>query len=311
MNTPDEDESEEITQKVEDLSIKDDLQTIICANCGKEGGNINICNKCKAATYCNASCKKKHRSKHKQECERRIAELYEEQIERKKRAAELHDMWLFKQPAPNEDCDICMLPLPPLHTGKKCKGCCGKDICSGCIYAVAIRDGGVGLCPFCRTPTPTLEEIVEQYKKRMEVDDAEGIRNLGGCYSNGDCGLPQDHAKALELWHQSANFGNAASYYNIGNSYYQGYGVERDEIKAKHYYELAAIGGFVLARHNLGCVEEDAGNLGRALKHYILAAGGGLNKSLKDDPKNVQEGGGNKGRLYSSYTRVSSILGRD
>jgi len=42
-----------------------------CANCGKEGSsdNMNTCNKCKVTKYCNAVCKKKHRSKHKKECE--------------------------------------------------------------------------------------------------------------------------------------------------------------------------------------------------------------------------------------------------
>jgi hypothetical protein len=38
----------------------------ICANCGKEGDDVNnICNKCKQVKYCNAACKKKHRHKHK------------------------------------------------------------------------------------------------------------------------------------------------------------------------------------------------------------------------------------------------------
>ena len=38
-----------------------------CAACGKEGeeaGSMNICNKCKMVHYCNAACKKKHKSKH-------------------------------------------------------------------------------------------------------------------------------------------------------------------------------------------------------------------------------------------------------
>ena len=130
---------------------------------------------CKAATYCNASCKKKHRHKHKEACEKRVAELYEEELERKKRAAELYDEKLFKQPPPNEDCPICMLPLPSLYTGRKYKSCCGKMICSGCIYAVKIRDGGVGLCPFCRTPAPTSMEILKQYKKRVEIGDADKV----------------------------------------------------------------------------------------------------------------------------------------
>ena len=54
--------------------------------------------------YCNAACKKKHRSKHKKKCERRVAEL--------------HDEALFKQPPLKEDCPICFLPLPSMDTGE-------------------------------------------------------------------------------------------------------------------------------------------------------------------------------------------------
>ena len=144
-------------------------------NCGKEGTNLNICNKCKSAKYCNAACKKKHRSKHKTECERRVAELHEEELKCERRAAELHDEALFKQPPPKEDCPICMLPLPSLYTGKRYKSCCGKDICSGCIHAVQIRDGA-GLCPFCRNPTPpTRPEGLKQYNKRVEMNDAKAM----------------------------------------------------------------------------------------------------------------------------------------
>ena len=277
--------SEQLAQQVEDLVIiNNDLHTsfkvTICANCGKEGSNLNICNKCKGATYCNAACKKKHRSKHKKECERRVAELHEEELERERREAELHDEKLFKQPPPNQDCPICMLPLPSLYTGKKYKGCCGKIICSGCIYAVEKRDGGVGLCPFCRTPTPTPERGVEQYKKRMKLDDAEAIYEMGCFYHDGVYGLPQDHAKALELWHRAAELGRATSYYSIGNSYLKGNGVERDEKKAKHYWELAAMGGDIKARQNLGVSEWCAGNMDRAMKHFMIAAEFGNSVSL-------------------------------
>ena len=61
------------------------------------------------------------------------------------------------------------------------------------------------------------KEMIEQYKKRMELGDAQAIYNLGCWYYNGRYGLPQDHAKALELWHRAAELGSAKSYYNIGN----------------------------------------------------------------------------------------------
>ena len=38
--------------------------------------------------------------------------------------------------------------------------------------------------------------------------------------------------------------------------------------------------GQVEARHNLGCSERDAGNYDRALKHWMISAGGGEKESL-------------------------------
>ena len=55
----------------------------------------------------------------------------------------------------------------------------------------------------------------------------------------------------------------------------------RDEKKARHYYELAAMRGNILARYNLGCSEGYVGNYDRALKHYMIAVGFGNNESLK------------------------------
>ena len=40
----------------------------ICANCGKEGDDVNnVCNKCQSVKYCNAVCKKVHKKKHKKD----------------------------------------------------------------------------------------------------------------------------------------------------------------------------------------------------------------------------------------------------
>jgi len=71
-----------ITNGIDSVVIQDDTSTTTCANCGKEGNSadMNICNKCKEVKYCNAACKKKHRKKHKKACERRVAELHEEQF---------------------------------------------------------------------------------------------------------------------------------------------------------------------------------------------------------------------------------------
>ena len=66
--------------------------------------------------------------------------------------------------------------------------------------------------------------------------------------------------------------------------------MEIDEKKAKHYYELAAINGLVIARHNLGCMEFQAGNYQRAYKHFIIAASAGYKKSLDMVKRGYTEG---------------------
>ena len=255
-------------QKIEDLSNNEN-DVLSCANCGKEGSNLNICNKCKEATYCNAACKKKHRSKHKKQCERRVAEM--------------HDEALFREPPPEYgDCHICFLRLPTIGSGRRYYECCGKTICSGCCYADVYDNHGneivSKMCPFCRTPLATTdEEAIRRLKKRTEVGDAYAFYVMGCAYSLGQYGVPQGSVKAIKFWHKAGKFG----YNNIGNAYDYGYGVERDEKMASYYYELAAMEGNVMARHNLGISEYNAGNFDRALKHYMIAVRGGFEESVK------------------------------
>ena len=56
-------------------------------------------------------------------------------------------------------------------------------------------------CPFCRTPKATsYEEVIERLKRRMEVGDAYAFFIMGGYYSGGQNGLPQEvPRKALEF----------------------------------------------------------------------------------------------------------------
>ena len=253
-------------QKIGDTANENDVS--VCANCGKEGSNLNICNKCKEATYCNAACKKRHRSKHKKQCERRVTEL--------------HDEALFREP-PHEhgDCPICFLRLPSMDTGRRYYECCGKMICSGCCFADVYDNQGKIIveksCPFCRTPDPSTDkEGIKRLKKRMEVGDAYAFALMGSCYTRGGMGLPQNSARGVKLLRKSGKFG----YAYIGLAYDDGDGVERDTKMATHYYELAAMDGNVVSRYNLGVNEEIAGNFDRALKHYMIAVRGGHTKAL-------------------------------
>ena len=98
--------------------------------------------------------------------------------------------------------------------------------------------------------------------------------NLGCYYISGSpelgLGVPKDSdsEKALELWQRASCLGCAEAHYNIGITQFHG----RDLRQAIHYYELAAMGGHELARHNVGKYEEVmTRNKKRALKHFMIA----------------------------------------
>ena len=267
-----------------------DSEVQICANCGKEGSDVtNSCNKCNSVMYCNAACKKKHRHKHKKQCEEHVRRAAEN-------AAKEHDEKLFKKPPQvEEDCPICFLRMPLLGTGKMYMACCGKTICCGCMYAPVYDNQGnevvKKICPFCRTPLSTSnEEISKRLKKRVKLNDAEAIFSLASFYSDGELGLPRSYAKAFELFHQAGELGNAAAYYNVGNAYKFGRGVEVDERKAIYYWELGAMGGDPYARCNLGCEEGNLGNMDRALKHWMIATKNGEALSLQKVKKLYSNG---------------------
>lgn len=158
--------------------------------------------------------------------------------------------------------------------------CCGKEICNGCIIAM-FESEGKDLCAFCRTPPSNSDnEIVRGLKKLMDDGNAHGFYLLAGHYYDGTMGMPQDYQKANELYLKAGELGCARGYFNLGQVYDSGTGVEVDKKKAKYYFELAAMDGDITGRNNLGCMEYEAGNHYRAFKHLIIAAKAGLEESL-------------------------------
>ena len=214
----------------------------------------------------------------------------------------ISDEDLFKQPPPLDDCPICFLRMPSLWSGRTYKSCCGKLVCNGCIYAVAMR--GTSLCPFCRAPAASVvtsrKESNKRIRKRVEMKDPRAIYSLGCYYSKGDLGLQQNYEKALELWHRAGELGCPNAYHNIGTHYDQGRGVGVDNKKAKHYYELAAMLGHVGSRYNLGLGEEYFGSKDRALKHYMIAVTGEDADALENIKRLYMEGHATK----DDYTKA-------
>jgi len=227
----------------------------------------------------------------------------------------ISDEELFKQPPSQyEDCPICFQRLPTLDTGKRYNACCGKVMCSGCVYAPLYDDQGNEVdnekCPFCRVPLPESDEKnIKRIKKRVDSgNDAMAMHNLGVYYWDGANGFPQDYTKALELFHRARELDYVNAYNNIGNAYETGNGVEVDMKKSQHYYELAAIGGDAMARYNLGVMENNVNNLDRALKHHMIAVRGGYTKSLKKIKRFYSEGHASKEDYTTSLRSYQEYL---
>jgi len=244
-----------------------------CAACGDSydgGGSLKACTGCNLVKYCNRTCQAAHWPAHKKACEERVAELSDDK--------------LFKQPPPNEDCPICYLRLPIDFDQFKYQSCCGKMLCRGCVHAhsVTAADTEIYTCVFCRTEDPsTNEEEIERMKKRVEANDAWAMFNLGCYYQYGMIGLRQDHAKALELFHKSAKLGNPFAHNNVSNYYRKGGIVIKDTRKVMYHEQLAAMAGDLRARYSLGCDENNAGNMDRAYRHWMIAANDGWDSSMK------------------------------
>ena len=271
------------------MNNHDDAIARCCAECGKEEGGVSLktCKSCKLVKYCNADCQKNHWTKHKKLC--------------KKRAAELRDEALFKDPPPKEDCPICFLPMPinliccaslppatilsvPIHDFANeheahadqetdmYYPCCGKRICKGCVFTFCNSEQK-GKCPFCNGDQggKTDEENNEDTMKRAEANDPISMCMLARFYYYGLRGLQQDRTMAIELFTMAAELGYSDAHYNLGVHYNEG----GDRKKAKFHNEAAAMAGHEVARNWLGCFEFQHGNMGQAIKHWTIAASAG------------------------------------
>ena len=200
-----------------------------CAACGKDGDGLKKCTACKSVWYCNVSCQKAHRKAHVKMCKRIEKILKEEQQPavgskmskdedsteeekgndtRNTNASEKGDNTKhIIQSRP--DCDICMLPLPPPKIGSSYMPCCGKTLCSGCIFVhnrINEDEEHWPKCPFCRAPECAAEEeFLALVKQRAALDDVEAIKKLAHYHLKGMYGMPLDAAKAVELFRLKSN----------------------------------------------------------------------------------------------------------
>ena len=259
----------------------------VCANCGKgsggegEGGAVKLkhCTACRLVKYCGVDCQRAHRKQHKKAC--------------KKRAAELKDKRLYSQGLERHEgdfCPLCTLPIPlPMGDHSAFYECCIKKVCNGCNFAA--RKRGMNDCPFCRTLHPDDDaDMLKMVQARVAKKDPEAIFYLGLKYCHGHLGMKRDIRKAFDLWSEAAELGSIEALSRLGLAYIQGEGVQQDEAKAADFFKRAAMQGHGEARHNLGCIEAEKGNLDRALRHWLISAKLGDKVSLEHIKKMFMDG---------------------
>ena len=271
------------------MSAKEDTSNTMmcCASCGKaecDGTQLRTCTACKSVRYCGVTCQRNHRPKHKKAC--------------KKRAAELRDEILFKQPESTHygDCPICLLPIPVNPDKSGSLSCCSTRACKGCIMAYINRERNQRLnhtCPFCRDaidPSGGKQKMM----KRVQANDPIAMYNLFIELVNEGKFMEGLHllSKAAELGDADAHYYLSALYrdggegdgrpYNLGVNVMNRdvLGVERDEKKQVYHLEEATIGGHAIARYDLGVYEWNNGRNDRAVKHWIIASNLGCDKSM-------------------------------
>ena len=142
--------------------------------------------------------------------------------------------------------------------------CCGKSICSGCVYSFRMS-GNMGICPFCNSDRDgkTGEDVLEDIMKRVEANDPPSIAILAKYYYHGIVGVQQDQAKAMELYARATELGLIKANCLLADIYHKG----GDLKKARFHVEAAAMAGHEVSRNNLGILEAEYGTIDRAIKH--------------------------------------------
>ena len=241
-----------------------------CANCGvakTDGIKLTPCHICDLVSYCSEECKNNHQEAHDAECKVRNLEMF--------------DKILFRQPEGSHlgDCPLCCLPMPLDVKYQVAAECCGKLICSGCIYANKkreFRERLIHRCVFCRKVNPKTDEEHDKYlEERAEKNDPIALLKIGGNkYKEGKC------EEAVQYYSKAAEFGDVESRYRLSMMYLHGEGVQEDLEAVRQNMIEAALCGHPIARHNMGGIDECNGMYDRAVKHYIISANLGFDESL-------------------------------
>jgi TPR repeat protein len=114
----------------------------------------------------------------------------------------------------------------------------------------AVTNGVSGVSAGCQPPVFS-QRVFSALKQQAANGNAEAQCILGDSYYDGQ-GVPKDDAQAALWWRKAAEQGLADAQNNLGASYDNGEGVPQDYAQAAFWYREAAEQGLAEARYNLG-----------------------------------------------------------
>ena len=208
---------------------------------------------------------------------------------------ELEGADLFAPLLPTEDYPICLVPLSRISEQTDYKACCGKVICLGCIGEnQKFADKKMKqVCPFCReVKPPSNEGCVRQLETRAKKGDPLAWCFLG-LYFGSSRIAKKDILRGIDCWIRAIEFGDLRACGLISGCYRNGNGVSADEERALLFQQVGALRGDIISRHGLGFMEYQSGNHEVGVRHWKIAAEGGMQLSL-DELKSIFNANGKK-----------------
>jgi TPR repeat protein len=102
----------------------------------------------------------------------------------------------------------------------------------------------------CLRAQDKVVERIKEIKAKADAGNAEAQFDLGQLFYDG-WGVPADYASAVKWWREAAKQGHARARNNLGNCYRMGRGVLRDDFEAWKLFRVAAFQGLAEAQANL------------------------------------------------------------
>jgi hypothetical protein len=150
-----------------------------------------------------------------------------------------------------------------------------KTINDNLYFKKSLKVNPIEIMEEIRRQGTTKEPATKTQQNQSNNNIADEKNNLAVKYHYGN-GVPLDKARALKLYTEAAELGNADAQCNLADIYRLGNIVKIDKPKAAQLYEQAAVQGHAGAQHHLAYMNHEGDgipqNLVKAKKFYTLAA---------------------------------------